>query len=208
MSLETLARKADIHIKSLKRILNGGRSRLDTIGMLANALGTNCDNLRADIPKADLIPAKPATFTLSHTVTGVMDSLAKIRQLLTLSPALQQLLDEAGVKIDGVASMLAVQDQPDGLKRTIVMLNGRLDTGAAFFVIAAVRPGRYELFQQNYRFGLLDIHKFDAYGEVLVCGEGDTAPDGVWEKVAEMYQTDAKTILAAMTTEPPPRLES
>jgi transcriptional regulator with XRE-family HTH domain len=52
LSLERLALKADIHVKTLKRILDGQEARLETIQLLANALDLpSCDQLRADMPQ-------------------------------------------------------------------------------------------------------------------------------------------------------------
>jgi transcriptional regulator with XRE-family HTH domain len=51
LSLERLASKADIHVKTLKRILDGQEARLGTIHLLAEVLGVPCEQLRADIPQ-------------------------------------------------------------------------------------------------------------------------------------------------------------
>ena len=96
------------------------------------------------------------------------------------------------------------QNPADDLKRTIVLIYGVLDSGSPFWVFAAVKPSKYQTFQTAYKEGALDIHKFELYGEVLVCGEGKGPPDDVTLKVAEMYQTDAQTLMASMVDEPPP----
>jgi len=96
------------------------------------------------------------------------------------------------------------ENPADDLKRTIVLIYGVLDNGNPFWLFAAVKPSKYQNFQTTYREGNLDVHQFDQFGEILVCGEGKGPPDAVTLKVAEMYQTDAQTLMASMVDEPPP----
>ena len=93
---------------------------------------------------------------------------------------------------------------PDDSKRTIVLIYGIMDSGAPFWVFAAVKPSKYQAFQATYKEGKLDIHQFGAFGEIIVCGEGKGPPDEVILKVAEMYQTDSSTLMESMVDEPPP----
>jgi hypothetical protein len=95
-------------------------------------------------------------------------------------------------------------DPADDKNRTIVLIYGILGDGQPFWLFAAVKPSQYKTFQETYREGKLDIHKFDGFGEIIVCGEGKNPPDSVVIKVAEMYQTDAATLMGSMVDEPPP----
>jgi len=91
-------------------------------------------------------------------------------------------------------------NQPDplqDLKRIIVLLYGLLDNGTPVWVFAAVRPSKYQQFITAQKEENLDMTKFDYYGEIIVSGEGKSPPDDVVLKVAEMYQTDPATLLAA-----------
>ena len=92
----------------------------------------------------------------------------------------------------------------DDLKRTIVLIYGILDSGKPFWVFAAVKPSKYQVFNASYKDGTLDIHKFSEFGEIIVCGEGKGPPDDVTLKVAEMYQTDTATLMGTLVDEPPP----
>lgn len=92
----------------------------------------------------------------------------------------------------------------DERKRTIVLIYGVLENGTQFWIYAAVRPSKYRDFQDAYRESRLDVHNFGPYGEILVCGEGTNPPENVTVKVAEMYQTDAATLMASFVEEPPP----
>lgn len=76
------------------------------------------------------------------------------------------------------------------LKRTIVLLYGIMENGSPFWVFAAVRPNKYQLFMTSQKEGTLDLEKFEVFGELIISGEGKAPPDDVILKVAEMYQTD------------------
>jgi hypothetical protein len=96
-------------------------------------------------------------------------------------------------------------DQTDDLKRTIVLIYGLLDNGGPFWLFAAVKPSKYQSFQEAYKEGHLNIHKFEPYGEIIVSGEGKGPPDNVTLKVAEMYQTSSDTLMKSMIDEPAPK---
>ena len=80
------------------------------------------------------------------------------------------------------------------LTRTIVLVYGLLKSGAPFWVFVAVKPSQYPAFLEAQKNGSLDLYKFGAFGEIIVSGEGKNPPDDVTLKVAEMYQTDVKTL--------------
>lgn len=83
--------------------------------------------------------------------------------------------------------------QPDpleDLKRTIVLLYGIMESGAPFWVFAAIRPAKYQNFLSAQKEGKVDLEKFAEFGELIISGEGKSPPDEVILKVAEMYQSD------------------
>lgn len=79
---------------------------------------------------------------------------------------------------------------PDALARIIVLVYGMLEGGKPFWVYAAVKPSAYDGFNDAKKHGKLNLHDFDAYGELIIAGEGQTPPIEVTLKVAEVYQTD------------------
>ena len=97
------------------------------------------------------------------------------------------------------------EENSEDVKRTIVLIYGVLDGTKPFWVFAAVKPSKYQLFQTAYQGGTLNIHAFSPYGEIIVCGEGKGPPDDVTLKVAEMYQTDSATLMSTMIDEPAPK---
>jgi hypothetical protein len=81
---------------------------------------------------------------------------------------------------------------PDLLTRIIVLIYGMLETGGPCWIYAAVKPSKYEAFQNAQKAGDLDVHNFDGFGEIIVSGEGKSPPEEITLKVAEMYQTTLK----------------
>lgn len=83
--------------------------------------------------------------------------------------------------------------EPDQISRIIMLIYGKLENGNPFWCYCAVKPSRYEQFKADEAAGKIDLYHFDPYGEVVVSGEGETPPQEVTEKVAEMYNADAST---------------
>lgn len=82
---------------------------------------------------------------------------------------------------------------PDTLSRVIMLLYGKMDHGGPFWCYVAVKPSKFDAFKAAETSGQIDLYNFDEYGEVIVSAEGQTPPDEVTMKVAEMYGADAST---------------
>jgi hypothetical protein len=82
---------------------------------------------------------------------------------------------------------------PDNLSRVIMLLYGKMDHGGPFWCYVAVKPSQFEAFKAAEAAGNIDLYNFDPYGEVIVSAEGQTPPEEVTLKVAEMYGADAST---------------
>lgn len=82
---------------------------------------------------------------------------------------------------------------PDKLSRVIMLLYGRMDHGGPFWCYVAVKPSKFEAFKAAEKEGKIDLYNFDEYGEVIVSAEGQTPPDEVTVKVAEIYGADPST---------------
>ena len=82
---------------------------------------------------------------------------------------------------------------PDNVSRVIMLLYGKMDHGGPFWCYVAVKPSQFEAFKAAETAGNIDLYNFDAYGEVIVSAEGQTPPEEVTLKVAEMYGADAST---------------
>jgi hypothetical protein len=79
---------------------------------------------------------------------------------------------------------------PDALSRIIMLVYGVMDHGGPFWCYVAVKPSMYDQFKAAETGGTLDLYNFDSYGEIIVSAEGETPPEEVTLKVAEMYNTD------------------
>ncbi len=206
LSLEQLAKKAKIHVKTLKRILSGNEARISTIDLLAKALGVSCNHLRADIQRPE--EQERTAFTLDLTLHGTLESLQQLQQAVNLSPLLKGALEQTGIKVTNLSSRLHLINKSGEFTRSIAVLYGVTANGTPFWLFAAVLPSRYEHFITSYRDGTLDIHAFSPYGEIIVIGEGKDPPDSVVDKVAEMYQTTSQELLKSLTPQPPPKEHS
>lgn len=82
---------------------------------------------------------------------------------------------------------------PDNLSRVIMLLYGKMDHGGPFWCYVAIKPSQFEAFKAAEAAGSIDLYNFEAYGEVIVSAEGQTPPEEVTLKVAEMYGADAST---------------
>ncbi len=81
----------------------------------------------------------------------------------------------------------------DTLSRVIMLLYGKMDHGGPFWCYVAIKPSQFEAFKAAEKAGSIDLYNFEAYGEVIVSAEGQTPPEDVTLKVAEMYGADAST---------------
>jgi hypothetical protein len=80
---------------------------------------------------------------------------------------------------------------PDNVSRIIMLVYGKMEHGGPFWCYVAVKPSKYDEFKRAESMGTLDLYNFDGYGEIIVSAEGETPPEEVTIKVAEMYNTDA-----------------
>ena len=83
-----------------------------------------------------------------------------------------------------------ISPDKDQLARIIVLLYGMMEGGKPFWVYAAVKPSQYDDFNAAKSNGTLKLDAFEAYGEIIIAGEGQTPPVEVTLKIAEVYQTD------------------
>lgn len=81
----------------------------------------------------------------------------------------------------------------DSLSRVIMLLYGKMDHGGPFWCYVAVKPSKFDDFKAAEADGSLDLYNFEPFGEVIVSAEGQTPPEEVTVKVAEMYGADAST---------------
>jgi len=86
------------------------------------------------------------------------------------------------------------QYDPDSIGRVIVLVFGTMNHGGPFWCYVAVKPSMLGRFRAAQAGGVLDLYKFEEYGEVIVSGEGGNPPDYVTQKVAEVYNCDVSTL--------------
>ena len=87
---------------------------------------------------------------------------------------------------------------PDNISRIIMLVYGVMDHGGPFWCYVAVKPSMYDAFKDAEANGKIDLYDFDTYGEIIVSAEGETPPEEVTLKVAEMYNTDPSSFFQPM----------
>lgn len=79
---------------------------------------------------------------------------------------------------------------PDAVSRIIMLVYGTMEHGGPFWCYVAVKPSMYDAFKAAEKSGTLDLYNFESMGEIIVSAEGETPPEEVTMKVAELYNTD------------------
>ena len=194
MTLETLAGKVDVHVKTLRRILNGGNAHLATIQSIAKALATTPDSLRADIPRE---PVAAATrFSLELSIEGEVDDGDKLAFIVQITPKVIAMLAEHGITMSTHTTDLRLTEYSgDEAMRTLVLIYGMLASRKPFWAFAAVMSYKYSLFLKDHKSGVIDITNFSQYGEIIVCDEGISPSDEVTLEVAKIYQAESEAFL-------------
>jgi transcriptional regulator with XRE-family HTH domain len=200
ISLDGLARRSGVHIKTLRRWLKGTPGFIDKIKKVAQVL---------DVSHMDIIQAvegdmlleggqlpRTTEFTANISLSGTLESPEHMARVLTLTPWVISALAAEGIKISGYDQRLTIAERAGlELKRIIVLLYGLLANGNSFWLFAAIRPSKYQMFMAAQKANVLDLQTFDPFGEIVVSGEGRMPPDDVILKVAEMYQTTPEILM-------------
>lgn len=194
ISLETLASRADIDIKTLNRKLSGDPAYHRTIRQIADVLGVPSERL---IEGYQPPVQQPTRFELGLQVTGDIGSREQIAGLLAIVNDAVGRISALGVSVATFTAAVTLAD----LTRIIVCLFGWLDDRSPFWVFVAVAPNKYEAFNETHKKGQIDLHKFEPFGEIIVSGRGESPPDDIIAKVAEMYQTDPNGLKRALEQE-------
>ena len=188
-SLETVANDAQIHVKTLKRLLGGSEAYLETIQSLAVALNTTTDALRADVEPG--VQPRLTQFSLDLSLSGHFQDPSKLGVLVQITPQIIALLAANGIKLTDHKAALSVNEAAgEGLKRTIALIYGLLPNKKPFWAFVAVITNKYAFFLEDQKSGAIDMTNFKPYGEIIICGEGISPPDDIIAKVAQIYQTD------------------
>lgn len=188
MSVESLAAKAGIAVKTVKRIISGKPAFLENIASLARALGTTCAAL-LNTPLTAQRPPNAGTFSVDISLSGVITSPEQSQLLVSLTPKIVAGLQDAGVKVTSATSKLAL-DSPDPLETTRIICEifGLLEDGGPCWIIAAVRPSRYAEFLAVQKSGALNVYQFQPYGEIVTSGKGERASREVALEVARLFE--------------------
>jgi lambda repressor-like predicted transcriptional regulator len=189
LSIEALARKSKIHLRTLTRKLAGEPAYRSTIRRIAEALDvkpTVIINGHHAVDTGELSTGDMA-FGLGLQLYGQVRTPEQMVLIANLSSEILARCAAAGIPVTNCKSTLAVVDR-DEVRRTIVLVFGLLKNGRPFWTYVAVKSGKYELFLEAQRGHKLDLYQFDSFGEIIVSGEGDAPPEEITSQVAQLYQ--------------------
>jgi DNA-binding transcriptional regulator YiaG len=195
MSRQWLAKRAGVHVTTLRRWLKGGEAYPENVKALADALQTAPTNI---VLGQFLAEATSTRFSVNFTVEAEAPSIESARTIVKWSQDTIRLLQKQGFKVYSHKTQVEMTEHERDLTRIIVLIYGKLENGNNFWLFAAVQPSQYHAFVGAQRAGSLDLYKFEPYGEIIVSGEGDSPPEEITLKVAEMYQTKPEILMQAM----------
>jgi transcriptional regulator with XRE-family HTH domain len=163
--MEELASEAGISLRQLKRILDGTKSYLATIQLLAAALNTSPDSLRADI-EVSTSDAK-TRFSYNLTVEGAMDAGRQFDPLVQLTPRIIALLTERGIKVSAHVSNLNITEHAnDAVYRVLTWYTLDIE-GKTCWWFVAVKPDKLEQLARETQDSGEPFIDFEPYGELL-----------------------------------------
>jgi lambda repressor-like predicted transcriptional regulator len=191
LSIEKLAIKAGVNVKTLKRMLDGRKSYLPTIAAVAKALGMTSDRLRADIEDKEHPPH--TDFSLNITIAGQATTPEQIHALVTMTPSIQRLMDTLGLKMFSLQSNLTVEQHIQDTARVFIVIYNIPCELPGFqnflWLFMSVRNHKYEKFINAYNETSLGFSRFDAYGEVIFGGQGFEPPDKLIDALCVIFNT-------------------
>jgi hypothetical protein len=198
MSQTRLATEAGVDVASLRRWMKGSSAYLENIASLAKALNTQ--------PHQLIVQTLPAKQGISRThvdmvfkVSAALERPEQVGQLVCLTKQMVEAIEASGMKVTRHETLMGVQQSTEReLKRIIALVYGLMDNGTPFWVFVAVRPEKYTLFIAAHEAQTLNLYEFEPYGEIIISGEGKQPPDEITLKIAEVYQTNAELLLAAV----------
>jgi len=195
-SLEKLAARADIHMRTLERALKGKKILLDNIRNLATALNTSCESIiQGAPPSSDQTPIR-TPFSLEMAVTGELASATDTVELSRMTPAVVQSLESAGITIRGHITKVELDNKPLQLdKRSITRFRVRTRLDHVCWIVVAVRQSRQAAVMalDDLHSTLLDglegitLSELSTLGEHVASGRGLDPSEFVWSQINSRY---------------------
>lgn len=189
-SLERLAAKAGIHVKTLRRMLRGERSFIRNIAAVAGALGTSPDALFDTVAPDGLeSSATPSNgrFRLQLRFAGAVNSASQLTALADLPRQIVQSLASQGICAGTHAASLNFANDRD---ITICYLLSCDDTGRRAWYVLAVGSDKYEAFRAALDTDGSSVN-LGMFGEIIASCYGEAIPRSVDALVRRLYPESA-----------------
>lgn len=203
---EQLAKRSGFSSRQIEKMMAGGKARLSTITMVAEALSVSFGELtRSTTSQYDhpLHVNEKHAYEVTINLKGRLEKPEDAARIAKETNELVKRLEELGVGVSSHESQAAIFSQLDtGESIILVLIFGQMENNEPFWVYVSVRPEMYALYHAAYKAKTLDLFNFSPFGEIVISGYGATPPEEIVTEVAAIYQADPrKMIEAAQNTE-------
>lgn len=161
--------------------------------MLAEALGTTVDALRADMDEQPDTrkTTEPVQFTLSLRLKGHFPSERQKDHLVRLTSDVVQALAREGISVTGHRANVATSRlSPAASWRVLVALPVEVESQLCWLIVA-LKPARVSAFLEVAQVQSDEI----ADGELIAWGVGDRPPPEQLERASRLFSCDASSVL-------------
>lgn len=193
ITLEDLAAKCGIDLRTLQRKRQGQPAFPDTIHCIADALGRTFSEL-VDEP-TDALPVaqdkKPSCFQLHLTLSGAFHSIQQKDYLIKLNSRVISLLEKEGIRITEQAFNAATSHIAGSGSFRLVLAVRAVTDGRPSWFLATVRPSMLPALEKAE---VIDVREFP-FGEVIQSGWGQEIPDSAINQVVVLLDCKPWQIL-------------
>ena len=195
MSLDDVAEAAGISVKNLQRILGGQPAYLETIKLIADAIGIQPVLLRADlITHESLTEIK---YKLSFTISGKINNDEQLPVLYKIRQDMVNILTAAGIDVTGHSGDLSIwHTYMLAEKLSYHWLFGYTNDNKPFWTIVYISHGNETLFAETFAFDYLHIGDVYKYGGIKFMGLGYHPDKLTAQGIAELMHREPDDVFA------------
>lgn len=199
LSLEALASKAGVNLRTLQRWLAGQEAFIANVDAVAAALKVQPEEIidRITQDSSSGCPDNTSRFTLGMTFEGSLTSLGQAKQIAEVSRSAVAELQRLGITVDRAEASILITQNDCETTRIISVVYGLLTDEAPCWIYVAVRPSMYNAFEEACKQKSDIMRKFAPFGEIIVSGHGTEPPSCITRRVGELYSSPGLIALAA-----------
>lgn len=195
MTLEDVALGAGISVKNLQRILGVQPAYLETIKLIADAIGIQPVLLRADlITHESLTEIK---YKLSFTISGKINNDEQLPILYKIRQDMVTILNAAGIDVTGHSGDLNIwHTYMLAEKLSYHWLFGYTQDKKPFWTIVYISQGNETLFAETFAFDYLEIGDIYKFGGMKFMGLGYHPDKPTAQGIAELMNREPEDVFS------------